>query len=125
MLVPVRYSIRNRRGQEGLNTSMTNECLSTTAEYKPSEMENLFELKLNISNDLIGDILMTPDDKKDYNEYHKILTISNGTQEFNDKIYEIFGYKIKDPKDYFKIHSTIDCIYRLLIFQSYEATILA
>ncbi len=70
-------------------------------------LENLFELKLNISNDLIGDILMIPNDKKDYSDYHKNLQISSGTPEFNSKIYEILGYKIEGPKDYFKIHSTL------------------
>ena len=79
------------------------------------------ESNIILSNDLIGDISMTSEDKKEYEEYHNNMTllsvnssVSGKVELFeskanlNKKIYDILGVKINGVKDYFNIHSTIE-----------------
>lgn len=78
---------------------------------KPFSEEQDFDSKIRnkieLSNDLIGDITMSLEDKKEYEDYHKLIVLQNRSDEFDKQIYNILGHEIKGPKDYFNIHSTL------------------
>ena len=63
--------------------------------------------KIELSDDLIGDITMSPQNKKEYYDYHKLINLKNRSDEFDKQIHDILGNKINGPKDYFNIHSTL------------------
>lgn len=70
-------------------------------------LSNEIKSKIELSDDLIGDITMSPENKKEYKDYHKIIKLTNRSDEFDDKILHILGHKINGPKDYFNVHSTL------------------
>jgi len=74
--------------------------------------EGLFELNINRSSckifrELMGDIILSEDDKIEYIKIHNNMKLTSITSDINKEIYNCFGYKIQNIKDYFNVISTI------------------
>ena len=72
-----------------------------------------FDLNLDIEilNFLSSDAIFTPEQKKIYNDRmeNNNITIDINLTEFNQKIFDLTGFKIKKFRDYFELSSTIKC----------------